>query len=202
MNSSARQKVLSKRCPALWKYLQGINLKTEGSSIYLVMRLHMLRPVLNLKRIQDAEQVLGANILTETSVHLHSDRLDLKLNINICTCSALHWADKHYLSKASFHCISPDERIQQSCYQKLSRKKWHWWCCTYIESQHGWFWEGPLEVIWSNPFPQAGLARASCPGPHLQIWRLHHFPGQPVLGFGHPHSKKRYFLQFKRDPSL
>lgn len=52
------------------------------------MGLHILRPVLSIKKIQDAEQVLGANILTETSVHLHSDRLDLKLNINVCACSA------------------------------------------------------------------------------------------------------------------
>lgn len=143
------------------------------------MRLHILRLVLNLKRIQDAEQVLGANILTETAVHLHSDRLELKLNINICTCSALHWADKHYLSKGSFPLYftrwkNTAELLPEAFQGKIT--------LVMLHLRHGWFWEAPLEVIWSNPFPRAGSARADCPGSHRQIWRLHH--SKPVPGFG------------------
>lgn len=56
--------------------------------------------------------------------------------------------------------------------------------------------EAPLGSVWCKP-PSAG-GPGPCPegGEHLQGWRLHHLPGQPVPGLGHPPREKR-FLMFR-----
>lgn len=36
---------------------------------------------------------------------------------------------------------------------------------------------------------------------YLQVWRLYHFPGQPVLVFNQPHSEK-VFPDPQREPSM
>uniref|UniRef100_A0A8C3PLY4 Eukaryotic translation initiation factor 4E binding protein 1 n=1 Tax=Calidris pygmaea TaxID=425635 RepID=A0A8C3PLY4_9CHAR len=54
-----------------------------------------------------------------------------------------------------------------------------------------WGWKGPLEIIQSNPPARAGPT-GMCPGGFecLQRRRLHHLPGQPLLGLCHPHRKE------------
>lgn len=108
-------------------------------------------------------------------MHLHWDRLDLKLNINILTCSVLPLADKHYLSEGLFCypvcCVSPDERIQLITSGPATRHHWeepgsglvdffpsdiytHWWNSPWAFTSLGW------TVTAVSAFPHARRAPA------------------------------------------
>lgn len=62
------------------------------------------------------------------------------------------------------------------------------------ESQDGWGWKGPLEVIWSNSNAQARPSKASCPGTYPDgSWispkmKTPQAPWELVPVVSHPHS--------------
>lgn len=63
------------------------------------------------------------------------------------------------------------------------------------EAQNSWCWKGTLEVIYSKPLAQAGPEQViqdhvQLGFEHNQESRLYKLPGQPVLVFDHPQSKK------------
>ena len=78
---------------------------------------------------------------------------------------------------------------------------------TLTESQTGWGWKGPLEVIWSNAPGPAEPLRVGCPelGPDgfwiSQRMGIHHLSGQPVPVLSHPHSEKT-FPDVHREPPV
>jgi len=78
---------------------------------------------------------------------------------------------------------------------------------TGSDSQNGWCWKAPLEVIWSNSLLKQGYLEPVAQGcvqtafEYLQGWRLHNLSGQPVPVLGHPDSKK-VFPDVQRQPPV